>query len=175
MLVFKLKGLGFKPTRGHLPLSYSIIIFMIIMILLAGKWTQMPRWSELKTAKGSRDFFHRWRRCRVVWCWSRRLYTMRTRGDLYKRFEDPNSLLILIPNSLLYLYKLKSLQIQILIWSLLSNALWYIYDLNGLMMYMYIVLWILIPNALLYMNCIEIMIKGVTKIKNLVNNFLFPF
>lgn len=63
---------------------------------------------------------------------------MRTRGDLYKRFEDPNSLLILIPNSLLY--KLKSLQIQILIWSLLSNALWYIYDLNGLMMYMYIVL-----------------------------------
>lgn len=65
---------------------------------------------------------------------------MRTRGDLYKRFEDPNSLLILIPNSLLYLYKLKTLQIQILIWSLLSNALWYIYDLNGLMMYMYIVL-----------------------------------
>lgn len=65
---------------------------------------------------------------------------MRTRGDLYKRFEDPNSLLILIPNSLLYLYKLKSLQIQILIWSLLTNALWYIYDLNGLMMYMYIVL-----------------------------------
>lgn len=65
---------------------------------------------------------------------------MRTRGDLYKRFEDPNSLLILIPNSLLYLYKLESLQIQILIWSLLSNALWYIYDLNGLMMYMYIVL-----------------------------------
>lgn len=63
---------------------------------------------------------------------------MRTRGDLYKRFEGPNSLLILIPNSLLY--KLKSLQIQILIWSLLSNALWYIYDLNGLMMYMYIVL-----------------------------------
>lgn len=63
---------------------------------------------------------------------------MRTRGDLYKRFEDPNSLLILIPNSLLY--KLKSLQIQILIWSLLSNALWYIYDVNGLMMYMYIVL-----------------------------------
>lgn len=63
---------------------------------------------------------------------------MRTRGDLYKRFEDPNYLLILIPNSLLYLYKLKSLQIQILIWSLLSNALWYIYDLNGLKMYMHV-------------------------------------